>query len=101
MAFHDSGTDVPASRVVHLVGQATGMNAPRPTRRVPTYWLAARRRYFLKHHGRLRTLAADVLWALGRASWRLRSHLQRKPDPDPPKMLVDFVRHTLAPRKAR
>jgi N-acetylglucosaminyl-diphospho-decaprenol L-rhamnosyltransferase len=92
---------VPESRVVHLVGQATGMNAPRPTRRVPAYWLAARRRYFLKHHGRLRTLAADLMWALGRASWRVRRRLQRKPDPDPPHLLADFVRYNLLTRHAR
>jgi hypothetical protein len=92
---------VPESRVVHLVGQATGMNAPRPTKRVPTYWLAARRRYFLKHHGRLRTLAADVVWALGRLSWRVRRRLQRKPDPDPPHLLADFVRYNLLTRHPR
>ncbi|MEO1717649.1 MAG: hypothetical protein AAFR76_11110, partial [Planctomycetota bacterium] len=43
----------PASRVVHLVGQSTGVNRkdekPRPK---PAYWYDSRRRYFEKNYGR-------------------------------------------------
>lgn len=49
----------PASRVVHLVGQSTGVNRkdekPRPK---PAYWHDSRRRYFEKNYGRGR---ADVI----------------------------------------
>jgi GT2 family glycosyltransferase len=90
---------VPASRVVHLVGQATGV-APegRPQKRVPEYWLAARRRYFVKHHGPGVAWLASLLWAVGRLSWRLRRRLLAKPDPDPPHLLGDFVRYNLLTR---
>ncbi|WP_439621373.1 glycosyltransferase family 2 protein [Gemmata sp.] len=87
---------VPASRVVHLLGQATGMSdAAKVTRRVPRYWLEARRRYFVKHHGPVRAWAAAALWAAARATWRVRRRLQAKPDPDPPHLLADFVRFNL------
>ncbi len=53
---------VPASRVMHLEGAATGI-ARRPGR--PAYWFESRARYFIKHHGRAGLLLADVLWATG------------------------------------
>jgi N-acetylglucosaminyl-diphospho-decaprenol L-rhamnosyltransferase len=87
---------VPASRVVHLVGQATGMSdAGKVARRVPRYWLEARHRYFVKHLGPVRAWAAAALWAAARATWRVRRRLQAKPDPDPPHFLADFVRFNL------
>lgn len=90
---------VPASRVVHLVGRASGMNdAEKPKRRVPAYWLASRRRYFVKHHGRHAARAADLAWAAGYATWRARRWVQGKPDPDPPGLLADFVRYNLLTR---
>jgi N-acetylglucosaminyl-diphospho-decaprenol L-rhamnosyltransferase len=90
---------VPASRVVHLVGRATGMSAAgRPARRVPAYWLASRRRYFVKHHGRFAAWVAALAWAVGHASWRVRRRIQAKPDPDPPRLLADFVRYNFLTR---
>ena len=90
---------VPESRVVHLEGQATGMNGgERPARRVPPYWLAARRRYFVKHHGHLTAWVASLAWALGHASWRVRRRLQAKRDTDPPRLLEDFVRYNFLTR---
>lgn len=85
---------VPESRVVHLVGQASGVTTPnRPAKRRPAYWFASRRRYFLKNHGRAYLTAANILWLVGHASWRLRRLIQRKPDTDPPLMMWDFVRY--------
>ena len=85
---------VPASRVVHLVGQVSGLvNGRRPTRR-PAYWFESRRRYFLKHLGWFRLLLADVTFAIGFAFWRFRRPLQGKPDFDPPYLLWDFIRHS-------
>lgn len=85
---------VPGSRVVHLVGQSTGVtDAATARRRRPAYWFEARRRYFLKHHGVARTLAADLAWAASYATFRARSALQRKPVSEPERMLRDFLRH--------
>jgi N-acetylglucosaminyl-diphospho-decaprenol L-rhamnosyltransferase len=82
---------VPESRVVHLVGQSTGVNELR--RRRPSYWFHARRRYFLKSQGRTKTFLADLAWALAYASYRVRRPIQGKPDGDPRWLLADFIRH--------
>ena len=90
---------VPASRVVHLVGQSSGIQAGAERARRPAYWFASRRRFFLTHHGRARTLAADLGYAAGLGSFRLRRMIQRKPDGDPRLFLWDFVRYNFLPVK--
>jgi len=57
------------ARVVHREGSATGI---RETRRRPAYWFESRRRYFTRAHGTLGLIAADLLWAMGRASYLAR-----------------------------
>jgi N-acetylglucosaminyl-diphospho-decaprenol L-rhamnosyltransferase len=90
----------PASRVVHLVGQSSGVTrAGDERKRRPRYWFEARRRYFTSNHGRPKTLAADVAFALGYGSYRVRRVLQRKPDRDPEWMLWDFLRYNFSPVK--
>ncbi len=85
---------VPASRVVHLVGQASGVtDKKRANRRRPGYWFDARRRYYVKNHGRLYAMLADLLHASAFALWRIRRIIQRKPDLDPQHFLGDFIRH--------
>lgn len=86
---------VPASRVVHLVGQASGVTDPRLRKRRPAYWFESRRRYFVKNHGGLYAMLADAAWAVGFAVWRVRRFLQRRQDNDPPKLLSDFLRHSV------
>lgn len=84
---------VPSSRVVHLVGQSTGVtDMKREPRRVPSYWFASRRRYFRNNHGAMYCRLADAAWACSHALWRVRRWLQRKPDTDPPGLLGDFLR---------
>jgi len=84
---------VPAARVVHLVGQSSGVTDSRAARqRRPGYWFRARRRYFLSNHGHVATVLADLAWSLGHASYRLRRLVQRKPDTDPQWLLWDFIR---------
>jgi hypothetical protein len=86
---------VPASRVVHLVGQSSGVtDTKRVTKRRPKYWFDSRRRYFLVNHGAVKTVLADLAWALGFATFRTRQFLQRKPDRDPARLLRDFVRNS-------
>jgi GT2 family glycosyltransferase len=86
---------VPASRVVHLVGQASGVTDVKraPKKRRPQYWFDSRRHYFLTNHGRLKTLLADLGWAAGFGIYRVRQFLQRKPDTEPRLLLWDFVRY--------
>jgi N-acetylglucosaminyl-diphospho-decaprenol L-rhamnosyltransferase len=84
---------VPASRVVHLVGQSTGVN--RTPKRLPPYMLDARRRYFLKHHGPLYAAAVDACMILGLSLWRLRVLLTGKQDNTAPHALTDSIRHSV------
>ena len=82
---------VPDSRVVHLVGQSSGVtNTKTVPKRLPSYWFDSRRRYFLKNHGWLYTVLTDLVWLLSFSLWRCRRWLQRKPDNDPPRLLRDF-----------
>jgi GT2 family glycosyltransferase len=87
---------VPASRVVHLVGQSSGVTVTkqRPKRR-PTYWFESRQRYFLKNYGWMYAAFADVFWMTGYAIWQWRSRLQGKPVVDPPYLLNDFCRTSI------
>lgn len=89
----------PRSRVAHLVGKSSGVTDLRsaPKRR-PRYWFESRRRYFVKNHGRAYTLLADLAWAIGFATYRLRARLQRKPDTSPPHLWTDFVRFNFLER---
>jgi N-acetylglucosaminyl-diphospho-decaprenol L-rhamnosyltransferase len=61
------------ARVMHLEGAATGIKAAR--RRLPAYWFASRRRFFVKAYGVAGLVLADLLWALGRTSLVLRRAL--------------------------
>jgi GT2 family glycosyltransferase len=88
----------PASRVVHLGGQATGTNPTDSVRRVPGYVLESRRRYFVKHHGVAYATVADLAWLAGHLAWRLRMRLQRRPDRAAPGVLGDFLRHSVLAR---
>lgn len=99
---------VPHSRVVHLVGQTTGVTAKheRP-RRLPGFWFESRRRYFVLNYGRAYAIAADLCALLACALWRLRVLIERKPNDDPPYLFSDLLRHSalfhgrrsLAPRQ--
>jgi hypothetical protein len=93
---------VPQSRIVHLIGKASGVDSPSigPTRR-PVYWFESRRRYFVKNHGWLYAALADLAFAIGYAIWRLRRLIQRKPDRDPPRLLRDFLVHSALVARVR
>jgi GT2 family glycosyltransferase len=85
---------VPESRVVHLEGASTELGR-RGVKRRPAYWHQARRRFFLKSYGAAYTALADAVFILGFASWQVRRRLQRKPDTEPPYLLLDSVRHSV------
>lgn len=85
---------VPESRIIHLEGKSTGIAAGNVARR-PAYWYQARRRFYLKSYGALRTAAADAAFIAGFALWRLRRRIQRKPDSDPQGMLADSIRNSV------
>jgi len=87
---------VPQSRVMHILGQSTGVTATNQApKRLPQYWYDSRRRYFLKNHGWFYTALVDICWLSGYSFWRVRRVLQQKPDTDPPKMLQDIFRNSV------
>lgn len=89
---------VPSSRVVHLVGQSTGVTSrnKRPGR-TPGYWFESRKRYFKKHHSALYKLLADAAFVLGRSIHHVLRVLRRRPNLEPPRYLWDFVRNNWLP----
>lgn len=84
---------VPASRVVHLVGQSTGVN--KTPRRLPAYMLEARRRYFLKNHGALYAALVDGAALAGLALFGLRNLLGSRKQQMIPHVLEDYFRHSV------
>ncbi len=94
---HENGWGVwyvPESQVVHFEGASSGI-VRWVIKRRPTYWFQARRRFYLKHYGALHAATIDAAYLIGFAFWRLRRKIQNKPDNDPPKMLVDFIRNSV------
>jgi GT2 family glycosyltransferase len=85
---------VPESRVVHLEGASTGITAGR-RKRLPPYLFQARRRFFLKNHGCVRTALVDAAFLAGLVVWRVRRRVQGKPDTDPEHILTDALRHSV------
>lgn len=83
---------VPESRVVHYVGQSSGVtDTKREPQRRPTYWFNSRRRFFVKNYGFGYALLSELAWASSFALWRVRRAIQGKPDEDPPQLLNDFI----------
>lgn len=87
---------VPASRVMHIEGAATGFTLEEVAKpRRARYWFESRRRFFRKNYGLLVALLADVAHLSGFILWRLRRKLQNKPDLDPPFYLQDFIANSV------
>ncbi|MGY3560519.1 N-acetylglucosaminyl-diphospho-decaprenol L-rhamnosyltransferase [Bradyrhizobium sp. USDA 4463] len=87
---------VPASRVVHLVGQSTGVN--RTPRRLPAYMLEARRRHFLKNYGPLYAALVDASTLAGLVLHGLSRRIRRSKEPDTPHVIGDHFRNSVFAR---
>lgn len=83
---------VPASRVMHICGQSTGVTVvdQRP-KRLPSYWFESRRRYYSKNHGPLYAVGADLVFMASRGAAEVRRQIERKASNDPPRLLADFA----------
>jgi GT2 family glycosyltransferase len=87
---------VPDSEVVHAFGKSTGFDPnTKATKALPSYWFDSRRRYFLKNHGRLYTLAADAARIAGVLISRVRRVVKRQDDLHPPHFLRDLARNSV------
>jgi len=90
---------VPESRVTHVLSAAT--DVLREANRRPRYWFESRRHYFVKNHGRLFTVLANLLWMIGFALWKPRRYVMRQPADSPPFIFWDFARYSFFDRKRR
>jgi len=82
------------SSVAHVGSASTGyQDLSRPT---PVYWLASRRRYFLKNHGRLTLWLANLVYIVGGSIRRPLHWLIRRPSHEPRRHLRDFIRFNLS-----
>lgn len=84
---------VPASRVVHLGGQSTGLTDQRPAQRRPRYWFASRARFLIRRHGRASTHLANLLWLCASPFGTIIAKVRRRPNQDPPRLWRDFLLH--------
>jgi N-acetylglucosaminyl-diphospho-decaprenol L-rhamnosyltransferase len=85
---------VPASRVMHIAGQSTGVTGEHALKRRPQYWFESRRRYWVKNHGRAYAALTDVAWAVAYATQCLRRVLLRQPLTEPPHFMRDVLRNS-------
>ncbi len=87
---------VPESRVVHYVGQSTGVvSGDVQRRRRPKYWFQSRQHYFKKNFGVIYTMLTDLAWGLGFSLLKLRYLIQGRKGTDPEYMLRDFWRNSI------
>lgn len=82
---------VPQSLVRHLRGASSSRSLP-----LPRYWFEARRRYFVKHHGRCYAALADLAWLSGRGLAWLRRRTREELKCEPPRAGRDHLRYLLA-----
>lgn len=83
---------IPRARVAHLEGASSGIKS---VRRLPDYWYASRRRFFVKRWGWWGLVRADALFAIGRASLVIRRTLGLGGDAakerEPQRLALDLV----------
>ncbi|KQX18038.1 MULTISPECIES: glycosyltransferase family 2 protein [unclassified Sphingomonas] len=84
---------VPASRIVHLGGSATGLTEQGPMERRPRYWFASRARFMIRRYGRTRTHLANLLWLGAWPLGAILARLRSRPRRDPPRLWLDFLRY--------
>jgi len=79
--------------VDHIGALSTGLKDA--SRRMPRYWFESRRRYFVKHHGRLYAAACDAAWLCGHMILRLKGSLPGHRETFRPNIGRDFLRFSL------
>ena len=87
---------VPASLVVHIAGQSTGVTCrDQAPRRLPSYWFESRRHYFLLNHGRWHAAAIDLAALVANALGRIKRFLQGRGGENVPHFMGDLWRHSV------
>ena len=85
---------VPASRVMHIAGQSTGVTELTDIpRRLPAYWFASRRRYFAVTFGATHAALIDVVAVMAHTLGWVKRLVARRPPV--PYFLRDLLRHSI------
>jgi N-acetylglucosaminyl-diphospho-decaprenol L-rhamnosyltransferase len=86
---------VPASRVMHISGQSTGVTgAQSVARRLPGYWFESRRRYYVKNFGVRYAVATDALALVAHAFGRAKDWVRRRNAESKPHFIGDLWRNS-------
>lgn len=89
---------VPQSRIIHLVGQSSGVTGTqRSVKRRPRYWFESRSRFFRKNYGWLTMHLANLFWLIAYPIGRLWYRCRGKKRDDPPQLWWDFLRYNYLP----
>lgn len=89
---------VPQSRIIHLVGQSSGVTGTqRSTKPRPRYWFESRSRFFRKNYGWVHMHLANLLWLIGYPIGRFWYRCRGKTRNDPPQLWWDFLRYNYLP----
>jgi GT2 family glycosyltransferase len=87
---------VPSSRIIHYVGQSTGVvSGDSLRRRRPKYWFQSRQYYFLKNHGFIYTILADLSWGGMFTVHKVLDLIRLRFHNDPIYMWRDFWRNSI------
>lgn len=87
---------VPDSVVMHVAGQSTGVGCRnQQPRRLPAYWYASRRYYYLCNHGKAMAAMIDIATLLAHGLGRLKRRLQGRSIENVPHFLGDLWAHSI------
>jgi N-acetylglucosaminyl-diphospho-decaprenol L-rhamnosyltransferase len=95
--IRDAGLEVSfveGAGVKHIGSLATGMGDE--SKPMPGYWFAARRRYFVKHHGRLYAAACDAAFLGGHVLRKAADRVLSRESGARPHLGRDLLRYALA-----
>ena len=90
---------VPASRVMHIVGQSTRMSER--AKRLPAYWFESRRRYFAAAFGMRRAMLVDAVAVIAHALGSCKRVALGRAGTGVPYFLRDLLRHSVLRRRNR
>ncbi len=93
---------VPASRIMHIMGQSTQLTelAERP-RRLPAYWFESRRRYFVVALGVHRAILVDIVALAAHAAGWVKRLLTGRRQAAVPNFLRDLFKYSIIWRRNR
>jgi len=93
---------VPQARVIHFVGQSTGVTTKgKRNLRAPGYWYQSRRRYFVLNHGLAFTLMTDTAVIAAGCLWKIRELFGARSENAKEYELRDFLMNSTLIRQGR